>query len=93
MPNDRAVDTQLRAMEAVIRCTLFDNPEGVARVITVARAQLDANVAAGRTIRPAAVWDGGPSIQRGGERANGPTRVASVHPGQDHKPPERNRTR
>jgi hypothetical protein len=48
LPDDRAVDYQLRVMETVIRRTLFDSPEGVARVMTVARAQLDTNVAAGR---------------------------------------------
>lgn len=93
LPNERAVDSQLRVMEAVIRRTLFDNPEGVARVMTVARAQLDAHVAAGRTIRPAVVRDTGPSPQRGTEHASGPTRVAPVRQGRDHKPPERNRSR
>lgn len=93
LPNDRAVDSQLRVMEAVIRRTLFDNPEAVGRVMTVARAQLDAHVAAGRTIRPAIVRDTSASMQRGAEQATGPSRVAPVRQGRDHKPPERNRSR
>ncbi|QNA82566.1 hypothetical protein G4G27_16920 [Sphingomonas sp. So64.6b] len=35
----------------MIQRTLFDNPEAVTRVVTVARAQLQAHVAAGRTIQ------------------------------------------
>lgn len=93
LPNDRAVDSQLRVMEAVIRRTLFDNPEAVGRVMTVARAQLDAHVAAGRTIRPAIVRDTSASMQRGAEPATGQSRVAPVRQGRDHKPPERNRSR
>src|SRR3546814_19781024 len=50
-PNDRAADSQMRVMEAVIRRTLFDNPEAVARVMTVARTQLDAHIAAGSSER------------------------------------------
>ena len=93
MPNDRAVDSQMRVMEAVIRRTLFDNPEAVTRVMTVARAQLDAHIAAGRTIRPAIVWDAGASVQRGVEPIAGPARGAPVRQGRDHKPPERSRSR
>src|SRR3546814_13985245 len=47
-PNDRAADSQMRVMEAVIRRTLFDNPEAVARVMTVDRPQLDGHMPAGR---------------------------------------------
>lgn len=93
MPNDRAVDSQMRVMEAVIRRTLFDSPEAVARVMTVARAQLDAHRAAGRTIRPAIVRDAGASAQRGVEPTAGPARGAPVRQGRDHKPPERSRSR
>ena len=92
LPNDGAVDIQLRVMEAVIRRTLFDNPDGVARVMTVARAQLDAHLAAGRTIRSLLVRDSGPSIQRGTEHASGPTRVVPVRQRRDHEPSERNRS-
>lgn len=93
MPNDRAVDSQMRVMEAVIRRTLFDNPEAVTRVMTVARAQLDAHIAAGRTIRPAIVRDTGASVQRGFEPTAVPARGAPVRHGRDHKPPERSRSR
>ena len=93
LPNDRAVDSQMRVMEAVIRRTLFDNPEAVTRVMTVARAQLDAHVAAGRTIQPAVVRDTGASVQRGPERGPGVERVLQARQGRDHKPPERNRSR
>jgi len=93
MPNDRAVDSQMRVMEAVIRRTLFDNPEAVTRVMTAARAQLDAHIAAGRTIRPAIVRDAGASVQRGVEPTAGPARGALVRQGRDHKPPERSRSR
>src|SRR3546814_13004508 len=54
----------MRVMEAVIRRTLFDNPEAVARVMTVARTQLDAHIAAGRNIRPAMVRAAAPSIRQ-----------------------------
>lgn len=93
MPNDRAIDSQMRVMEAVVRRCLFDNPEAVTRVMNVARAQLDAHVAAGRTIRPAVVRDTGPSAQRKAEMGTGPARPSPVRQGRDHKPPERNRSR
>jgi hypothetical protein len=93
LPNDRAVDSQLRVMEAVIRRSLFDNPEAVKRVMTVARAQLDAHVAAGRTIRPAVVRETGQAIQRGADRSSGPVRSTGVPQGRDHKAPERSRSR
>lgn len=83
----------MRVMEAVIRRTLFDNPEAVTRVMTVARAQLDAHVAAGRTIQPAVVRDTGASVQRGPERGPAAERVLQARQGRDHKPPERNRSR
>lgn len=93
LPNDRAVDSQLRVMEAVIRRTLFDNPEAVARVMTVARAQFDAHIAAGRTIRPAVVRDRTPPAQRGVEHGPGAARTTPGRQGRDHKAPERNRSR
>ncbi|CAM3070108.1 MULTISPECIES: LPD7 domain-containing protein [Sphingomonadales] len=93
LPNDRAIDSQLRVMEAVVQRTLFDNPEAIMRVMGVARAQLQAHVAAGRTIKPAEVRDRGPSVQRSVEPAAAPARGATVRPGREHKPPERNRAR
>ena len=93
LPNDRAIDSQLRVMEAVVQRTLFDNPEAIMRVMGVARAQLQAHVAAGRTIKPAEVRDRGPAVQRSVEPASAPSRGAPVRPGREHKPPERNRAR
>lgn len=93
LPNDRAIDSQLRVMEAVVQRTLFGNPEAIMRVMGVARAQLQAHVAAGRTIKPAEVRERGPAAQRSVEPASAPARGAPVRPGREHKPPERNRAR
>jgi len=92
-PNDRVIDSQMRVIEAVIRRSLFDNPQAVTRVMTVARAQLDAHVAAGRTIQPAVVRDTGASAQRAPERSAAPGRGSPVRQGRDHKPQERSRSR
>lgn len=91
--NARAVDSQMRVMEAVIRRTLFDQPEAVARVMKVARDQFDKHIAAGRTIQPAVVRAAGPPAQRVAERPSDPIRSAAARPGLDHKPPERHRSR
>lgn len=92
-PNDRAADSQMRVMEAVIRRTLFDNPEAVARVMTVARTQLDAHIAAGRNIRPAMVKDASPSVRQDVVRGRDPATPPIPRPGREPKPQERNRSR
>lgn len=92
-PNDRAEDSQMRVMEAVIRRTLFDNPEAVARVMTVARTQLDAHIAAGRTIRPAMVKDVSPSVRQDMVRGRDPATPPISRPGREPKPQERSRSR
>lgn len=92
-PNDRAADSQMRVMEAVIRRTLFDNPEAVARVMTVARTQLDAHIAAGRNIRPAMVRDAAPSIRQDVVRGRDPAMPPNPRPGREPKPQERSRSR
>lgn len=92
-PNDRAADSQMRVMEAVIRRTLFDNPEAVARVMTVARAQLDAHIAAGRNIRPAMVKDASPSVRQDVVRGRDPAMPPNPRPGREPKPQERSRSR
>lgn len=92
-PNDRAADSQMRVMEAVIRRTLFDNPEAVARVMTVARTQLDAHIAAGRTIRPAMVKDVSPSVRQDVVRGRDPAKPPIPRPGREPKPQERSRSR
>lgn len=91
--NARAADSQMRVVEAVIRRTLFDQPEAVARVMKVARDQFDKHIAAGRTIQPAVVRAAGPAAQRVAERPGDPVRSAAARPGRDHKPPERHRSR
>ena len=92
-PNDRAADSQMRVMEAVIRRTLFDNPEAVARVMTVARTQLDAHIAAGHTIRPAMVKDASPSVRQDVVRGRDPATPPIPRPGREPKPQERSRSR
>lgn len=92
-PNDRAADSQMRVMEAVIRRTLFDNPEAVARVMTVARTQLDAHIAAGRNIRPAMVKDASPSVRQDIVRSRDPATPPIPRPGREPKPQERSRSR
>lgn len=90
--NNRAAESQMRVMEAVIRRTLFENPEAVTRVMTVARAQLDAHIAAGKTIRPAVVHDKAPAT-REIDGAVAPGRSAGDRRGREPKPPERQRSR
>ncbi len=92
-PNDRAADSQMRVMEAVIRRTLFDNPEAVARVMTVARTQLDAHIAAGRNIRPAMVKDASPSVRQDIVRGRDPATPPIPRPAREPKPQERSRSR
>lgn len=92
-PNDRAADSQMRVMEAVIRRTLFDNPEAVARVMTVARTQLNAHIAAGRNIRPAMVKDASPSVRQDVVRGRDPATPPIPRPGREPKPQERSRSR
>ncbi len=91
--NDRAADSQMRVMEAVIRRTLFDNPEAVARVMTVARTQLDAHIAAGRNIRPAMVKDASPNVRQDVVRGRDPATPPIPRPGREPKPQERSRSR
>lgn len=92
-PNDRAADSQMRVMEAVIRRTLFDNPEAVARVMTVARTQLDAHIAAGHNIRPAMVKDASLSVRQDVVRSRDPATPSIPRPGREPKPQERSRSR
>ena len=92
-PNDRAADSQMRVMEAVIRRTLFDNPEAVARVMTVARTQLDAHIAAGRNIRPAMVKDASTNVRQDIVRGRDPATPPIPRPGREPKPQERSRSR
>ena len=81
----------MRVMEAVIRRTLFDNPQAVARVMTVARTQLDAHIAAGRNIRPAMVKDVAPSVRQDVARGRDQASPPIPRPGREPKPQERSR--
>ena len=62
-------------------------------MMRVVRAQLDAQVAAGRTIKPAQVRDREASMQRGPGQYTASARSTLVRTGRDHKPPERHRSR
>jgi hypothetical protein len=92
--NDRAARSQLRVIEAVIRRTLFDNPEAIGRVMSVAQAQFDAHVAAGRPIRPAQVRQvENRERQAPGDRATAQTSPSRETPGRAPRPPQRSRSR
>ncbi len=53
--NERAAQSQLRIIEAVVRTALFDNPEAISRVMKVANAKLESHIRQGHQIRPAMV--------------------------------------
>ena len=53
--NERAAQSQLRIIEAVVRTALFDNPEAISRVMKVATTKLQNHVDRGDQIRPAMV--------------------------------------
>lgn len=53
--NERATQSQLRVIEAVVRTALFDNPEAISRVMKVANAKLESHIRQGHQIRPAMV--------------------------------------
>ncbi|MFD1960161.1 LPD7 domain-containing protein [Novosphingobium panipatense] len=55
--NERAAQSQLRVIEAVVRTALFDNPEAISRVMKVATTKLRNHVEQGHQIRPATVRD------------------------------------
>jgi hypothetical protein len=56
--DERAAQSQLRVIEAVVRTALFDDPAAIKRVMKVAQAKMDQNLSAGREIRPAMVRHG-----------------------------------
>lgn len=53
--NERAAQSQLRVIEAVVRTALFDDPAAIGRVMKVAQSKMDEKLNAGREIRPALV--------------------------------------
>lgn len=92
-PNAKAAESQLRVIEAVIRRTLFENAEGVERVMSVARAQFDAHIAAGRSIRPAVVRDTDRSRPTQVAQPAGRGAVPQSRSGREPKPQDRVRAR
>lgn len=56
--NERAAQSQLRVIEAVVRTALFDNPEAISRVMKVAATKLQGHIEQGRQIRSAMVREG-----------------------------------
>ena len=56
--DERAAQSQLRVIEAVVRTALFDDPAAIKRVMKVAQAKMDQNLSAGREIQPAMVRRG-----------------------------------
>lgn len=56
--DERAAQSQLRVIEAVVRTALFDDPAAIGRVMKVAQAKMDEKLNAGREIRPAMVRQG-----------------------------------
>lgn len=53
--DERAAQSQLRVIEAVVRTALFDDPAAIGRVMKVAQSKMDEKLNAGREIRPAMV--------------------------------------
>jgi hypothetical protein len=53
--NERAAQSQLRVIEAVVRTALFEDPAAIKRVMKVAQSKMDEKLNANREIRPALV--------------------------------------
>lgn len=53
--NERAAQSQLRIIEAVVRTALFDDPAAISRVMNVATTKLQRHIEQGRQISPAMV--------------------------------------
>ena len=84
--NERAAQSQLRVIEAVVRTALFDNPEAISRVMKVATTKLQNHVDRGDQIRPAMVRE---------TRERKPVEVASIRqePSRIHPSIQRSRGR
>ena len=81
--DERAAQSQLRVIEAVVRTALFDDPAAIGRVMKVAQDKMGQNLTAGREIRPAMIREGeGRQVQ--------PRRVA---PAKSLAPTQRARSR
>ena len=84
--NARAAQSQLRVIETVVRAALFDNPEAVARVMTVANDKVQTHLQAGRQFQAAKVRD--TSV-----RAVEPSGRNRREPGKERAPLQRSRGR
>ncbi|MCP1471946.1 hypothetical protein J3E64_003661 [Sphingobium sp. OAS761] len=81
--DERAAQSQLRVIEAVVRTALFDDPAAIGRVMKVAQAKMDQNLSAGREIRPALVRQANDRQRTGGRE----------HATKAKTPPQRARNR
>lgn len=64
--DERAAQSQLRVIEAVVRTALFDNPAAIGRVMEVAQTKIAEKLNAGREIRAAMIRQGeGRQVQPG----------------------------
>lgn len=94
--NERAAQSQLRAMDTVVRRALDSSPEAADRIMRIAREQIADQLGEGRDIKPARVRGGpertpeGPAPQR---HAAGRQRSAPGNQQREHRPPERQRNR
>ncbi|AJR26656.1 MULTISPECIES: LPD7 domain-containing protein [Sphingomonadaceae] len=84
--NERAAQSQLRVIEAVVRTALFDNPEAISRVMKVATTTLQNHVDRGDQIRPALLREG--RNRKGLDVAPNRNESSRVHP-----PVQRSRSR
>jgi hypothetical protein len=75
--DERAAQSQLRVIEAVVRTALFDDPAAIKRVMKVAQSRMDEKLNAGREIRPAMVRQ---SETRKVEEGRGKNAKARVSP-------------
>lgn len=94
--NERAAQSQLRAMDIVVRRALEASPETADRVMRIAREQIADQLGEGRDIKPARVR-GGPEreAEQPAARRTAASRQRSPTPTpqRDHRPPERQRNR
>ncbi|SNS95882.1 hypothetical protein SAMN06295912_12637 [Sphingomonas laterariae] len=84
--NERAAQSQLRIIEAVVRTALFDDPAAISRVMNVATKKLQSHIEQGHHIRPAMVREA---------RERKPVEVASTRQESSkvHPPIQRSRSR
>ncbi|WP_016743835.1 LPD7 domain-containing protein [Rhizorhabdus wittichii] len=75
--NERAAQSQLRIIEAVVRTALFDDPAAISRVMNVATTKLQSHIEQGHQIRPAMVME--PRERKPAEVASTRQRPAKVH--------------